>query len=440
MIPYPAYKDSGIEWIGKIPKHWEIKRLKYGARINPSRPANLTENMQCVFIPMEAVNADGSFDNSNIKLILELKTGYTYFAESDVIFAKITPSFENGKGAFLKNLGTSVGFGSTEFHVLRAITNKTTPEYLYFLTVSGLFRKLGEAFMQGVAGQQRVTEEFVDNFVIGIPPINDQRLIAKYLDRKTALINDLIAKKEQLIELLKEERTAIINEAVTKGLNPNVEMKDTGIEWLGKIPKHWDVHPVKYHFDVQLGKMLQNVELNPSDHLVPYLKAMHVLWGMVNVDELPEMWADQNELVQYGIIDGDLLVCEGGEVGRAGIVHNPPKHCIIQNALHRVRAKNEESIISYLFYVIYTINSEEWLSILCNKATISHFTRDKFVDLMIPIPPRQEQEEIVNVLDRKTIQIDIQIGQEKKSIELLQEYRTALISEVVTGKIDVREN
>jgi len=192
------------------------------------------------------MNVDGTFDNSITKPFSELKTGFTYFAENDVIFAKITPCFENGKGALLKNLGSEIGFGSTEFHVLRAIANFTTPEFLYYITISGLFRSVGKAFMQGVAGQKRVTNDFVQNFVIGLPSIQEQAGIAYFLDRKTAQIDGLIARKERMIELLKEERTAVINQAVTKGLNPKAELKDSGIEWLGKIPKHWRIKRLKY--------------------------------------------------------------------------------------------------------------------------------------------------------------------------------------------------
>jgi type I restriction enzyme S subunit len=161
--------------------------------------------------------------------------------------------------------------------------------------------------------------------------------------------------------------------------------KDSGIKWAPRIPAGWDARPVKAYYNVQLGKMLQNDSQTPADKQVPYLKALHVNWDDVQRDDLPTMWASPNDIFQYGVAGGDLLVCEGGEAGRSGIVQNPPKDCVIQNALHRVRVKND-SHIGYLLYVLYAVAGADWFSILCNKATIAHFTREKFVDLRIPIP------------------------------------------------------
>ncbi len=208
-------KDSGIEWLGKIPKHWEIKRLKYVANINPQRANGISDETKVVFIAMESMNADGTYDNSIVRSYLEVKSGFTYFAEEDVIFAKITPCFENGKGALLHNLGMPIGFGSTEFHVLRAVKNKTIPEYLYFLAISGVFRVLGEASMQGVAGQKRVTSDFVRDFIIGVPLVNEQTKISVYLKDKIKKIDTQIVRENKSIEYLKEYRTALISEVVT---------------------------------------------------------------------------------------------------------------------------------------------------------------------------------------------------------------------------------
>lgn len=215
LDPEAEMKDSGIDWLGKIPKHWEIKRLKYVAKINPKRPNGLLDETMVVFIAMESMNSDGTYDNSVVRPYLEVKSGFTYFAEDDVIFAKITPCFENGKGALLRILGTPIGFGSTEFHVLRAVKNKTISEYLYFLTISGLFRGLGEAFMEGVAGQKRVTNDFVQDFIIGVPPVDEQEAISSYLEEKIKKIDTQIGRENKSIEYLKEYRTSLISEAVT---------------------------------------------------------------------------------------------------------------------------------------------------------------------------------------------------------------------------------
>ncbi|MHC1575309.1 MAG: restriction endonuclease subunit S [Candidatus Methanogasteraceae archaeon] len=181
--------------------------------------------------------------------------------------------------------------------------------------------------------------------------------------------------------------------------------RDSGVEWLGAVPEGWSAVAVKHHFNIQLGKMLQNKPDSDADILIPYAKALHVLWGSVITDDLPEMWAKPSDIQQYGIRGDDLLVCEGGEVGRAGVVTSPPEQCIIQNALHRVRAK-KSSDVQFLGYVLHAVNSSTWFDVLCNKATIAHFTREKCADLRIPVPPLPEQHAIAAFLDRETGRID----------------------------------
>lgn len=208
-----------------------------------------------------------------------------------------------------------------------------------------------------------------------------------------------------------------------------------GMKWMGTVPENWSISPAKRHFYIQLGKMLQNGPEAENDCTVPYLKAVNVLWGRANTEDTPEMWASPDEIMLYGVRDGDLLVCEGGEVGRAGIVRNPPDRCIIQNALHRVRARNSSSV-SFLMYVLHSVNSSGWFDVLCNKATIAHFTGQKFAELRVPLPSPKRQRAISTFLDRETSRIDDLIAKKQCQIELLQEKRSALISHVVTKGLD----
>lgn len=205
----------------------------------------------------------------------------------------------------------------------------------------------------------------------------------------------------------------------------------SGVEWLGRIPAHWEIVAVKRKYSVQLGKMLQNVPESITDVRVPYIKAMHIHWGEVDVSDLPTMWASPEEIRQYGISPGDLLVCEGGEAGRAGVVNSPPNVCIIQNAAHRVRGNGGD--IRFLQYLLHEVSSSGWFDVLCNRATIAHFTGDKFAELRVPIPKAlDEQHAIAAFLDRETERIDKLITKKERQIELLQEKRAALISHVVT--------
>ena len=167
---------------------------------------------------------------------------------------------------------------------------------------------------------------------------------------------------------------------------PYPAYKDSGVEWLGEMPAHWEVKASRREFNIQLGKMLQPRAKGPQDFQIPYFKAQHVHWEVVRTTGMPTMWADPGDEVQYGVIDEDLLVCEGGEVGRAGIVRNPPEKAIIQNALHRVRTAGASNI-RLLMYLLRHAASQGWFDILCNRATIAHFTSEKFGDLPIPLPP-----------------------------------------------------
>lgn len=201
--------------------------------------------------------------------------------------------------------------------------------------------------------------------------------------------------------------------------------------WLPPAPAGWNEEAVKRRFAIQLGKMLQNDSTGPLDRRVPYLKAQHVQWERVITDDVETMWADPRELRRFGIRHGDLLVCEGGEVGRAAIVRNPPASCIIQNALHRVRVQRDGDA-RFLLYVLGTAAQQGWFSVLCNKATIAHFTSEKFGNLRAYFPPAAQQTAIADYLDRETGRLDGLIAKHERLLELLAEKRQSLISHAVT--------
>ena len=216
---------------------------------------------------------------------------------------------------------------------------------------------------------------------------------------------------------------------------PYSAYKPSGVEWLGDVPAHWEVAAVKRHFYIQLGKMLQNTPNSPADTEVPYLKAQHVQWFQVVTADVPTMWANQHEKHKFGTKPGDLLVCEGGEGGRCAIVRQQIDNCIIQNALHRVRPRGQ-NLNAFLQYVMRTVTVVGWFDVLNDKATIAHFTKEKFDALKIPSPTLAEQLSIAAFLDRETAKIDALISKNERLIELLQEKRTVLISHTVTKGLD----
>ena len=214
-------------------------------------------------------------------------------------------------------------------------------------------------------------------------------------------------------------------------LSPYPKYKPSGVEWLGDVPTHWALKAVRQGFGIQLGKMLQPYSRSPQDSEVPYFKAQHVQWETVSTEDLPSMWSSPSEEAQYEISTGDLLVCEGGEVGRAGIVQNPPPKAIIQNALHRVRPVGANDT-RFLMYVLEHASSQSYIDILCNRSTIAHFTAEKFGNLKIPFPSPLEQCAIAAFLDRETKKIDTLVAKKRTLIERLKEERTALITHTVT--------
>lgn len=247
MPRYPEYQHSDLEWLGAVPAHWSLKRLRFVAELNPSKSetADLDRNTEVSFVPMEAIGDDGSLNLDRTRPICEVDVGYTYFRDGDVTLAKITPCFENGKGALMRGLHFGIGFGTTELVVARPKAGQTSGEFLNWLFRSPGFRGQGEASMYGAGGQKRVPDDFVRNITWAFPPPDEQAAIIAFLDRETGKIDALIAEQEKLITLLAEKREATISHAVTLGLNPNAPMKDSDVPWLGAVPAHWDVKPLK---------------------------------------------------------------------------------------------------------------------------------------------------------------------------------------------------
>lgn len=215
---YSDYRDSGIQWLGEIPAHWAVKRLKHTIDVNPSSseirtlPADL--DLDVSFVPMEAVAEYGGLDLSHTKPLKDVTLGFTCFQDEDIVVAKITPCFENGKGSRAAGLVNGLAFGTTELHVLRA-SPAIDVQFLFYLTLSHAGRKHGEAEMYGAGGQKRVPTSFVQNFLHPLPDLTEQRAITAFLDRETARIDALVDKVQEAIIHLKELRTTLISAAVT---------------------------------------------------------------------------------------------------------------------------------------------------------------------------------------------------------------------------------
>ncbi|MYL22618.1 restriction endonuclease subunit S [Halomonas alkaliantarctica] len=437
---YPEYKDSGVEWLGEVPAHWEVKRLRYVAELNPSKSEvrSLPAKSYVSFIPMEAVGDDGSLSLDQTRPINEVLAGYTYVREGDVTIAKITPCFENGKGAVMRGLKNRVGFGTTELTVMRPKAELTTSNYLYRVVSSEPFRVLGESSMYGAGGQKRVPDEFVRNFTIAWPPFKEQAEIQNFLDHETARIDALVEEQQRLIELLKEKRQAVISHAVTKGLDPDVPMKDSGVEWLGEVPKHWPQVRLKHVVSQIIDTEHKTVHFHEDgEYLVVRTSNVRngelILEGAKYTDA-----AGYKEWTSRGRPQpGDVLFTREAPAGEACFVPHDIDLCLGQRmVLFIVNKARVDS--QFLIYSIYAGLSSEFIESLSQGSTVVHFNMSDIRNIPLFEPSLEEQESICGHLRTHLDCFDKLIEEASGSVELMKERRSALISAAVTGKIDVR--
>lgn len=318
------------------------------------------------------------------------------------------------------------------------------PEYLLFV-----FRAMKQEFDKLTMGSTHKTIYQPDaaRIQIAVPPIEEQRRIVGFIGEWSARLDALIQKKQTLIERLKEKRSALISRTVTRGLppdaaraaglDPHPKLKPSGIDWLGDVPEHWSLPALATRYFLDLGKMLNENRITGA-HLVQYLRNIDVQWDEIVLGDLKEMDIARNEIVRYTVRLNDLLVCEGGEVGRAAIVGADAAGLGYQKALHRLRPRNEGENPRFMFYTLRAATTLGVFDAGSNPNTIPHLTGEQFRRYRFPQPPPKEQVAIAQYLDRETRRIDLISERIQLAINRLQEYRTALITAAVTGKIDVR--
>jgi type I restriction enzyme S subunit len=430
---YPKYKESGVEWLGEVPEEWVVKRLRFIAGLNPSKSecSGIEGDSQVSFLPMDAVGDDGSLNLEQVRPICEVNSGYTYFRDGDVTIAKITPCFENGKGAVMRGLQGGIGFGTTELIVIRPILQAAVGEYIHLLFVCAYFRKFGESWMYGAGGQKRVPDDFVRNFKVGIPPVAEQHAIAAFLDAEVSRMDALMAEYETLIDLLKEKRQALISHAVTKGLNPDVPMKDSGVEWLGEVPQHWRLYQTKRLFRLV-------VEQAPDDNNEELL-SIYTSIGVRPRKSLEEKGNKATTTNGYWIVrKGDIIVNKllawMGAIGLSGYdgVTSPAYDIFRQIKLLAPKYYSE----LFRCGIMFSEFRRHSRGIMDMRLRL-YF--EDFGQIVIPYPPPSEQVEIVEFIEYEIGKMDKLMADAEIGVNLLKERRATLISDAVTGKIDVRD-
>ena len=417
-----------MEWLGEIPVHWEIYKGKR-LFVKQERPARKEDGIVTCFRDGQ-VTLRTNRKTEGFTIALK-EHGYQGIRKGDLVI--------HNMDAFAGAIGISDSDGkSTPVYsaCTPRILNKVNPYYYaYFLkdlAKSGFIESLAKGI------RERSTDFRFNDFgllLLSVPPLPEQTAIAAFLDCKTALIDQAIDIKQKQIELLKERRQILIHKAVTRGLNPNVKMKDSGVEWIGEIPEGWEVKKVKHISNVVLGKMLCN-EDKGNYQLKPYLKSKNIQWLNVDVSSVDEMWFSKKEILDYRLKKGDLVLSEGGEVGKTCIWNDELEECYIQNSAHKITFHANNSQVYYL-YLLFTAGKIGLFEKIVNRVSIGHLTKDKLINTEVIQPPLEEQIAISNWIESASNKIDTAISLKEQEIEKLKEYKATLINSVVTGKIKV---
>jgi type I restriction enzyme S subunit len=433
---YPLYKESGLAWPGKIPEHWDLLRLRHackkitdGSHYSPAAVIDGRPYVTVRDLVSGKVNVDDAARISDDEFYSLERNGCRPRV-GDVLFSK---DGTVGKVALVER---------SDFVVLSSLAILQPGPYIQS---SFLFQYLSSApgtsqIESKFAGAalRRITLDVIVDLIAVVPPLKEQCLIAAFLDRETAKIDRLVSEKEKLIELLQEKRVATITQAVTKGLDPNVPMKDSGVEWLGEIPSHWEIKRLKYILAAPLKYGANEpAELNDLD-LPRYIR-------ITDIDESNGLRDDTFKSLpaevakEYILHEGDLLFARSGATtGKTFLYRKSWGTCAYAGYLIRARLDKNKAHPKFIRYFTASLNYWEWLRSTLIQATIQNVSAERYSSLYLPLPTVVEQYTTAVFLDRETAKIDALIGKIQKGIALLKEYRSALISAAVTGKIDVR--
>ena len=438
--PYPTHRPSGVEWLGDIPSHWEVSRLKFvgelqgGAGFPHEEQWNTTQKYPFFKVGDMGVNAnqrDMAEYQHTVSADTATRLGAYLFPTSTIVFAKV------GAALMLNRRRMIVRPSCIDNNMMGFIPRGPDPGWMmYWLTGLDLGKLANPGAVPSVNEGQLKEQEVI------IPPLPEQRAIAAFLDRETARIDELVAKKERLIELLQEKRTALITRAVTRGLDPNAPMKDSGVEWLGEIPAHWEVKRLKYLVGkMGSGKTPRGGAERYVDDGVMLLRSQNVHFGKLNLGDVAYIDADtDNEMAGSRVGEGDVLLnITGASLGRScvarleGIDANVNQHVCV------LRPDQQQDESAFLAYSIESRSLQDQIFNNENGVSRDALNFEQIGDLVFARPAISEQQAIAECLDRETAKLDSLIVKILEAIERLKELRTALTSAAVTGRIDVQE-
>lgn len=424
--PYPAYKDSGVVWLGEVPSSWGVSKVKHLSpfQVGWTPPTRNDENFN-------GDNLWANISDLGNKTICDTAKRISDYA-AKVASMDITPM-----GSLLYSFKLSVGsvsFAGRDMYTNEAIASflevgKLPLSYLYF----ALPKFIIENASTNIYGARILNQELIKNAILLAPPYEEAEAIANFLDHETTKIDTLIDKQQQLIKLLKEKRQAVISHAVTKGLNLDAPMKDSGVEWLGEVPEHWAMMKFSHCASIRNG------QVDPRHH--PYNKFIliapnHVESGtgkIISIETAEEQGADSGK-----------YLCKTGEVIYSKIRPALAKACIAPSDnticsadMYPIAGRNGLKT-QFLFWFVLSQEFTSFAVLESDRVAMPKINRESLADIKIPVPPEIEQESLVRHIQAQMEKFDVLVLKAESAIALLKERRTALISAAVTGKIDVR--
>ena len=446
---YPKYKDSGVEWLGKVPGYWQMSKLKYDSYIK-ARVGWHGLTSDELFEDGDAYAVTGSdFLGNSVnwkdcrKCTLERykQDKFIQLQDDDLLVTKDGTIGKIIKVNKLPDLATLNG----GIFVIRPLQLKYNTSYYYWLLLSTAFHGFVSYYKTG----STISHLYQDTFCqmpYALPPLQEQQAIANYLDKATIRIDTLIEKQTKLVALLKEKRQAVISHAVNKGLDPNVKMKDSGVKWLEEVPMHWVTCTLRHLVtlvDGDRGKEYPN-DKDFKDIGIPFLSSKNIIAGKLDLTDVKYISNEKFISLNRGkVIDKDLIVKVRGSTGRIGEM---AQFCIQKNAYRTAFINAQMMIIRTLKellpeYLLLLSQSHPWkeqLDLAAYGTAQQQLSNEVFSNLALAVPNLLEQKTIIKYLNTQTEKMDTLIEKANQAIILLKERRTALIGAAVTGKIDVR--
>lgn len=422
-----VFKESGIAWLGKIPKHWEVSIIRscfdeFDKRCGDKEYQLLSITQEKGIVAQAEVTTKKDISNDD-------KSNYKIVPLGAIAYNKMR-MWQGAMG--LNNLGEGI---VSPAYAVSIPNDRAFSKFFFYLFKTPNMIDEFKKFSYGLClDMNSLRYEDFQKIQIPLPPLKEQKAIADFLDKKCELIEEFIIKKEQLITLLEEKKQALINEVVSKGLNKNAKFKESGIDYLGQIPTHWEVKKLKYIAKVVLGKMLCNEKQENYDYCF-YLKSKNLQWLNVEISEVEKMWFSEYEKSIYRIKKGDLLVSEGGEVGKTCIWNNELEECYIQNSVHKITLDSLQ-IPKFFLYVFFSYGKLKVFESMVNRVSIAHLVLERLINIDFAVPPLEEQKAIATYLDTQTQRISSIATKIKAQIKLMREYKSSLISEAICGRMD----